>query len=126
MGFNPVIGDEGRRSRPTPHPKGPRQRDPKIWIGDFITNAVGERRGVPEGSAHARVELLLPRLHARTLKGCLRGRQPCGNDLMSHSISGCLEAHPGHRMPPPTGRENIPALRRQVGAVVNPPTRRPT
>ena len=69
--------------------------------------------GVHRGRADPRVELVLRRLHAWTLKDWSWGSQPGGNAPLSQNVSGCFRTCQSHRTPPPAAGRNAP-----VGALI--------
>ena len=64
-----------------------------------------ERIGHP---ACTRVELLLRRLHARTLKIPFQGSQPVGNLRLFGNVPGCVRTSQLRRMPPPVACQDAP------------------
>ena len=69
MGFNPVVGNEGRPKPIRAHLMGPSGAGPfpKVRVGGFVTNAFGDGAAV----SPREVELVLRRLHAWNAEGPL-------------------------------------------------------
>ena len=84
---------------------------PEVWNRRVPRQCRRGRCGlVPEGSADPRVELVVRRLHDRTLKALPQARQPVANCLQSRDVSGRLTTLHGRRTPPP-----VPSCSAPVG-----------
>lgn len=69
-----------------------------------------ERRGgVPEEHVHPRAELLLRRLHVRTLRNRSGASQPVGNLLLFQNVPSRSKPSKPRRIPSPPARKDTPA-----------------
>ena len=121
-GFNPAIGNEGRRSRSAPISGGFRGGTvPRGWVGGFITNAVGDGAAVSPREVPTRVlDWCLGVSMLGTLKSPVQDSQPLGNALVCQEVSGRFRRYPGHRRSSPAGRKNVPATSRQAARAPQP------
>ena len=89
-----------------------------VRIGSFTANAVEDGAEVSP-----RVELVLRRLHARTLENRSPASQPAGNYLLFQNVPGCAKRSQPLRTPPPAARKNTPASSRESASLVIPSLR---